>query len=218
MSNILFNRLNKPRITKYAPTLVGREVPFRPRKNSAITGNYIDILVKNWAGVSTGATSGVDLIIFGVEVKSKDILGDSEWTIGSMTFNDIIGTPYRDSALYQKLQALFLVEYNNNFCRITIANLFYMDNDETQTILEAGYEAARHEMISHQLRLKNQLITIGSQPLHNYKQYARIPGTPGFGFERCKSTNSFNFRITSVAMKNLVKLAVANNNSLFTFL
>ena len=129
MSNNLFNRLNKPRITKYAPTLVGQTIPYRTKENTSITGNYIDQLVKTWAGVSTGLNTIVDLMIYGIEIKSKDIITNSDWSIGSMRLVDIINTPYEQSSVYQKLQALFLVEYNNDLCSITSANLYYLDND-----------------------------------------------------------------------------------------
>lgn len=204
MSNNLFNRLNKPRITKYAPTLVGQTIPYRTKENTSITGNYIDQLVKTWAGVSTGLNTIVDLMIYGIEIKSKDIITNSDWSIGSMRLVDIINTPYEQSSVYQKLQALFLVEYNNDLCSITSANLYYLDNDDAQSLIKAGYEAARQE-----------LIAIGINTTR--KAYERIKGTPGFAFERMESGTSFNFRITGYAMQKLVSVATSNNNQLFMF-
>lgn len=218
MSNRVFAKLCKPRITKFAPTLVGQSVPRRGTDNSAKTGNFIDQLVKNWAGASVGSST-VDIENFGIEIKSKDTESDSDWTIGSMTLDDIISTPYTDSSIYQKLQALFLVEYNNSLSIITSANLYYLDNDDIQTLIQAGYEAARQEMISNCLcsPTKEQLFDFGEKISHNYQKYQRVSGTTGFGFERGLSNNSFHFRITTRCMRKLVKLSVANNNSCFVF-
>jgi hypothetical protein len=218
--NIKFNRLNKPRIVSFASSLIGQSVPERTKNNSSVVGVFIDNLVRKFAGASTGITTGVDLQQFGIEVKSQDIQTGSDWTIGTMTFDDLINTPYISSSIYQKLQALLLIKYDNKLRVITSANLYYLDNDEVQSIFEKAYEAARTEAISHQLNFKSnlnqQVIVFGDEDI-KFSNSHRFKGTPGYCFEFNNSGTSFKFRISNKEMKRVARLATATNHALFDF-
>lgn len=219
--NIKFNRLNKPRVRDFKNSLVGQSVPVRTDVNSAITGLFIDEYAKNLAGVwKDNIEKVVDIMHLGIEVKSKDIHSDSNWSIGSMTFNDIIDTPYIDSPIYKKLQALFLVRYDNDLSIITHTDLYYFDNDEVQTRIQTAYESIRNEMIAfkmqHLTNLNNQLFVIGP-PAYKFTSYQKFKSVPGYCFEYMNSGNSFNFRISVKEMKDLGSVSVSVNNPLFAF-
>ena len=218
--NNVFKRLNKPRITKFASSLVGHSLPARTKANSSIVGVYVDKLVRIWAGASTGVTTGVDLKIFGIEVKTQDIHTGSNWTIGTMTFADLVKTPYEESSLYEKLQALFLVRYDNELQIITDSNLHYMDNDEVQGIFKEAYETARREAIAYLLNFKESLaqrmVVFGDEKI-TFAGSLQFKGTPGYCFEFTNSGTSFKFRVSNKAMKRATKLATANNTGLFEF-
>jgi hypothetical protein len=217
--NLKFKRLNKPRITKFNTSLVGMAVPERTKKNSAVVGLYIDNLVRQWAGADQGDTSGVDISAFGIEVKSQDIQAGSSWTIGTMTFDDIINTSYTDSSLYDKLQALFLVSYDNKLRSITDTNLYYFDNDEIQGILQEAYETARRQAMEYKLatldKINQNVIMFGDEKVQ-FTGSQSFKGTSGYSFEYNNSGTSFKFRISNREMKKLTTMAVANNNSLIS--
>jgi hypothetical protein len=218
--NNKFNRLNKPRITRFAPSLIGHSIPERTKGNTSTVGVYIDNLVRKWAGASTEVTSGVDLAVFGIEVKSQDIQTGSSWTIGTMTFEDILDTEYVDSSLYQKLQALFLVRYDNKLRIITDANLYYLDNDEIQSILKEAYDTARQKAIDYYVNskstLSNKLIVFSDESIE-FNNSQQFKGPTGYCFEFTNSGTSFKFRITGLEMNRLIGLSTANNNRLFNF-
>lgn len=218
--NNKFNRLNKPRITRFASSLIGHSIPERTKGNTATVGVYIDNLVRKWAGASTGVTSGVDLAVFGIEVKSQDIQTGSSWTIGTMTFEDILNTEYVDSSVYQKLQALFLVRYDNELRIITDANLHYLDNDEIQSIFKEAYDTARREAIDYYVNFKSNLsskLVVFSDESIEFNNSQQFKGSNGYCFEFNNSGTSFKFRISNREMKRLIGLSTANNNTLFNF-
>lgn len=219
--NNKFKRLSKPRLAKINTTgLIGHLLPLRTKENSAIVGNYIDNLVRLWVGASTNNTTGVDLEEYGIEVKSQDIHSPGSWTVGNMTFDALISTNYIDSSLYQKLQSLFLVKYDNDLCQITDATLCYLDSDEIQSIIEKGYETARREAIAYQLNFKstvqNNLFVYGDELLQ-FNNSQQFKGTLGYLFEYTNSGNSFKFRISHKEMKKITKLSMAINHVLFQF-
>lgn len=217
--NVKFKRLNKPRIINYNK-LNGIQIPARTKENSGATGLFVDNLVRVVAGSSTHETSGVDLVQFGIEVKSQDISTSSNWTIGTMTFEDIINTEYVNSSIYTKLQALLLVRYHNDLRVIVDSTLHYLDNDEVQTLIEAGYETARKEAIAlnmhfHQSQAQ-RLFVFGDQKIE-FTGSQQFKGTPGYCFEYNNTGTSFKFRISNREMKKITSIAAAVNNTNFQF-
>lgn len=217
--NIKFKRLNKPRFTSFTNNLVGHSVPIRTKGNSGVTGIAVDYLVKEWAGSGSGFSGTVDIDIFGVEIKAKDVHTNTAWSIGSMTVEDIINTDYVDSNIYKKLQALFLVRYDNDLGIITSANLYYFDNDEVQTRIQTAYETTRKELIAYKLNhdanVNNQLFVFDTNV--KFTSYQKIKGTPGYWFEYMNSGTSFNFRIDMREMDELCSISTAANHPLFDF-
>lgn len=214
--NTIFKRLDKPRIVKYAPSLNGHELPERTQENSSIVGVFVDKLVRHWARTSTGGTT-VDLVQFGIEVKSQDVKTGSNWTIGTMTFDDIINTEYVDSCIYLKLQALFLVKYDNDLRIITDSNLYYFDNDEVQTILKKAYDTARKEAIAFKMKFTQAQannLCVFNNPKMEFKNSQQFKGTPGYCFEYNNSGTSFKFRISNREMKKITMISNFVNNTL----
>lgn len=218
--NSIYSRLNKPRIVSYKNTLVGQPVPVRSKDNSGNTGISIDYLVKSLAGSDTRLGGTVDIEQLGIEVKAKDIHTNTNWSIGSMTAEDIINTDYINSPIYQKMQALFLVRYDNDLGLITKTDLCYFDNDEVQSRICRAYESARNKIAEYvgdaKVKLNDQLF-IFETPKVKFTSYQKFKGTDGYCFEYMNSGTSFNFRISIKEMQDLVNTAYSINNPLFDF-
>lgn len=215
MTNLRFPRLNKPRLSpKTFHKLKGLVLPFIKPNNTSDTGligkafdNYLKTMFKQPV-----LNTGVDLVEYGVELKTRDIRkAESCWSIGSMTMEDIIIKPYVDSLIYEKMQALTLITYDSTMGYTTDVILVYLDNDETQTIIEESYEEARALMKSF---YNNHLYTQNSKSLFvggsidpvEFSRYQTFKGKSAH-FEHTNSGTSFQFRITPKNMKRLVSIS-----------
>ena len=223
MSNIVFPQLQVPKITSWMFNgLNGMTVPGRSSTNTGNVGNFIDQYLKTQMGIAN-TTSTVDLASLGIELKSKDIHTNTDWSIGSMTLQDILGTPYIQSSVYQKLQALLLVYTDDIFQVIKNLELHYFDFDEVQQLLADSYESARQE-IQHRVNLHAAMIAqqvVAGNPNAilqkvQFKNYEKFHGQFG-KFEFTNTGSSFMFRISLPQMKHLTSLSSAYHNKLFTF-
>jgi hypothetical protein len=223
MSNIQFPELKVPKITSWMFNgLKGMTVPGRSSSNTGNVGNFIDQYLKTQMGISNTTTT-VDLSILGIEVKSKDIHTNSDWSIGSMTLEDILSTPYIESSIYQKLQALLLVTTDDVFQVIKDVELHYFDFDEVQQLLCDSYESARagiqHQVNLHAAHIAKRIVAGDPNAILEkiqFKNYEKIQGQYG-KFEFTNTGSSFMFRISLSQMKHLTSLSGAYHNKLFTF-
>jgi len=202
MSNIIYPKLNLPRLaSRTFDPLYNLILPPRDSKDSGNTGRFIDRHTKTLVAAIL-SSKGPDLSQFGVEIKSKYNDTNTDWTIGTMTLLDIINTPmYKDTEIYQKMQALLLCTCDDNLRKIIDIGLYYMDMDEIQILLENSYLGARTQILKFVLPFWGK-----NQPIDWKSNFQNFKG-PYAKFERTASVNSLAFRITSSDMEHLKNIA-----------
>lgn len=222
MANKKFPKLPYSRLNSWMfQGLMGLELPARSSSNTGNVGNFIDQHLKTQLNI-TNITSIVDLELLGIELKSKDISTNSDWSIGSMTLADILKTPYRQSSVFQKLQALLLVTTDNTFQVVKDIGLYYFDIDEIQELLENSYEAARAKIqsrvINHASNVNQQIIAGNYNAVLSTVQFSSFEKFQGdYGkFEFTNNGMSFMFRISVPQMRHLTTIA-ASQSALFEF-
>lgn len=189
-----------------------------PRKSSSNTGNvgqFIDNYIKTELNICD-VSSVVDLEAYGIEIKSKDISTNSDWSIGSMTLEDIIKTPYKSSSVYKKLQALLLVDTDDTFQIVKDIGLYYFDMPEIQTLLEDSYESARRQIqlvvTNHASNIAYQIANGNPNAILNkvkFDSFQKFQGDYG-KFEFTNNGTSFMFRISQPQMRHLTTLAATS--------
>jgi hypothetical protein len=137
----------------------------------------------------------------GMEVKSKSKYSKTSWTIGRMTYNKIVNTPWADSPIKEKMQKQYqLIISEKTYDAsgvITDAKVVDFTFHEIQKILEKAYENCRQQLIN------------------NSGNHGTVKSDIAY-FEYRKG-NSYQFRIKNSSMKNLVSQASALSNPLFDF-
>lgn len=156
-------------------TLVGER--FYCSKHDIDTGQvgcYIETLVEK-TGLEVNRSAGVDLLEYNVEIKSRYFGSTAAITIGKMSQLDIINTPYRQSAMFKKLQQVRVIEYKFydylNEAYITDDRVYDFSEPEIQSWIEEEYERGRAVIAT--------FLPIGRRPIW-WEQ---------------KSTNSYAFRL-----------------------
>lgn len=174
-----------------------------PRK---VTDGSNGIAVENYMrskGFAVNSNSTVDLPKFGthgVEIKSRGIYSTTApWTIGTMTDNAIIKTPWDKTSFKKKLQIQFhvLIGEDINLNGIVVDS-YIVDfrNPEFQETLRTAYEHARKNLMNG--------------------NFGTAAGTR-YGMLEQRTENSYAFRITAIGMKNLTNAALIGKNALFEF-
>jgi hypothetical protein len=191
-------------------------LPAQSKTDSGAVGRFIDSYLKNQLNI-TDVSSTVDLEAYGIELKTKDVSTRTDWSIGSMTLEDILTNPYQTSSVYKKLQALLLVDTNDNFRCVTSIGLYYFDIDEVQLLLEESYESARkqlqNEVTKHAQWVASQIANGNTNAILSkvkFKDYVKFHGKYG-KFENMNN-GSFQFRISTPQMRYLVKLAATQHS------
>lgn len=222
--NTTFPKLTVPRIVGLRFNIVGHAVPPRTKKDSSIPGRFLDKLTKSLLGQDDNTQTGVDNKHFMLETKSKDIHSNTDWTVGTMTLQDIVSTSYVNSSFFEKMQAWWILRYDNDLQTVCNSDIHYFDNDLVQSRIEEGYEEARRKVIffyKNQLMLNQQeheesLFDFGDGPkplsLDNSHQFK---GTPGYRMEYTNNGTSLKFRISQTEMNILTSLAKTQNNKNF---
>lgn len=204
MSNILFPKLNKPRvsISTFQP-LIGMTIPGKDKNDTGHVGKWIHTWIQKQLQTSFPNLHQPDLQDFGIEIKSKDVESDSAYSICSMSLGNILTKRYQQSNAFNKLQALLIIDRNDNFRTITNVELHYLDNDNTQMLLEQSYIDARNKVVDE----------LEKQIRHNYgykfKGY-QVFSAEYADFETTQYGRGFQFRIPYNKMQKLLAL---NNNS-----
>lgn len=146
MANKYFSKISKPRVSERTfDGLIGHTFPdtLNPNDDGAY-GKYIDKTIKQALKTVDPNNGNPDLSDYDIELKSKKQDSGTNWTIATMTAQDIINTPYRNSPVFRKLQALLLVEHNTIL--VTDVTLTYLDNDDAQERIQDFYETVRNAL------------------------------------------------------------------------
>jgi len=145
-----------------------------------------DYLEENGYNINRGA--GVDLPDYNVEIKTRCVNSKSAHTVGRMTTEAIINTPYTQSPVKDKIQQQYRVEYDNEGT-IVSNEIYDFSEDWIQDLIKQSYEAGRQE------------IAQGMAGKNNTK-------THGVGvFQRDKNKEQWQFRITKTGMEKIKSMS-----------
>lgn len=184
-------------LKKATTTLVGMRVP--KQKNGNV-GHLVEDTMYN-DGYPIDKQARVDLPDWEVEVKAQTLEATSAQSVGSMTVDDIINTPYQSSPIKEKFQQQFRVTHSDIFREVTSAKIYDFSDPYIQQLIEKDYEAGR--AIFAELQKNND----------SYPNYIRGANTD-FYWEK-KESNSYAFRASRSAMKGFEGMATSTFNSLF---
>lgn len=179
--------------------------PDDPSVPDGANGRLIEDILERY-GFPINRGSGTDLP--GIEVKTKCTDKSSKWTIGRMTYTDIIKSSWENSTVRTKIQKQYQVLYaKNNITgtyKVTSAMVVDFTHPEIQGEMEAAYESCR-----------KQMIYTGSSPCKSVTEgpftFEYRPNSKGRG-------ESYSFRISITGMKKLVGTGNALTNGLFEIL
>jgi hypothetical protein len=175
--------------------LVGEKVPDKTNGNAgrAVENKLRERgLTINRKG--TDITFGGD--ISSVEVKSRDIDAISPHTIGGMTTEEIINTPWLFSSIREKSLSQFRVKSKDN---IIVSNeIFDFDKPYIQDLLEKAYEDCR-----------NKIINGNRDPYINSK-------ISGIYFENQTEYDRYCFRMSDAKMKKIENTSKSEYDKFFT--
>ena len=143
----------------------------------------------------------------GIEVKSRKSSTDAMHTVGTMTYDDIVATPWDQTSFKKKLQTQYRVTINKDEFEGDVSatgKVVDFSNPEIQKELEDAYEKCRAELIAQGQIYIGQTITAGGQ----YGKLEHKPGPNGTG-------KSYALRIPNSGMKKLLTMANSTFNQLF---
>jgi hypothetical protein len=143
----------------------------------------------------------------GIEVKSRKSSTDAMHTVGTMTYDDILVTPWDQTPFKKKLQTQYRVTINKEECTGGVSatgKVVDLSDPEIQKELEDAYEKCRAELIAQGQIYIGQTITAGGQ----YGKLEHKPGPNGTG-------KSYALRIPNSGMKKLLTIANSTFNTLF---
>lgn len=143
----------------------------------------------------------------GIEVKSRKSSTDAMHTVGTMTYDDILVTPWDQTPFKKKLQTQYRVTINKEEYTGGVSatgKVVDFSDPEIQKELEDAYEKCRAELIAQGQIYIGQTITAGGQ----YGKLEHKPGPNGTG-------KSYALRIPNSGMKKLLTIANSTFNTLF---
>jgi hypothetical protein len=182
----------KAKVISLKVKLVGEKVP--ERFNGA-AGRDVENKLRQ-QGIPISRDSGPDIPSVNLEVKTRDLDATSAQSVGSMTPEDIVITPYRQSVIFKKLQQQYRVKTKDQI--IVSAEVYDFSSPNIQEKIEESYEAARQKIIAG-----------------NNSDYVS-GGKYGY-FERTVSdSRSYEFRFANGAMKKIENMAKSTFDQLFT--
>jgi hypothetical protein len=183
----------KPKVVRLKANMVGKSVP---SNINGAAGRYIEKeLGEQGYPMSNGP--GPDIPVINMEVKSRDLDATSAQTIGRMTPEDIVTTPYQASVIHDKLQQQYRVKTKDQI--IVSAEVYDFSSQYIQEKIEQCYETARQKIIQGDTG--------------NYIS----GGSYGFFERQTDGPRSYQFRFTDGAMKKLEAMAQSTFTKLFTW-
>lgn len=177
--------------------LVGMPVPV----NCSDAGKAVEDKLES-LGYLMNRGKGLDIPKLGVEVKTRKEGAKSARQIGTMTFNDILNTPYRLSPIKKKFQQQLIVKHKNNV--VTSAKVYDFSNPHIQALIEHAYEECRVALAKH-------------APTKDTVMPKYVRGNNCVAYWEHHASNSFQFRIAGTVYTKLERMAVNCNNQLFEY-
>jgi hypothetical protein len=191
--------VGKIKEVKFLPDLIGKKLP---NKDFGRAGRAFEDMLEKDYGITVNRGKGPDNRMFGIDYKTRDLDSVSPQTVASMSVDDIIKTPYRDSDVFKKFQQQIRIKTKNNV--IVEADLYDFRSSHIQEKIEAAYEYAREQLT------KDKTIR------------ATISGPDGTGywgyFENSNNReNSRSFRINPNGMNDYETMAKSTFASIFDY-
>lgn len=191
--------VGKIKEVKFLPDLIGKTLP---TKDFGKAGRALEDMIEQDYGITVNRGAGADSLIFGIEYKTRDLDSISPQTVATMSVDDIINTPYRESNVFKKFQQQIRVKTKDNV--IIEADLYDFRPDHIQEKIEAAYEHAR------------------SQLAKDKTMRATVSGPDGLGywgyFENTNNReNSRSFRINPNGMEDYENMAKSNFTRIFDY-
>ena len=172
--------------------------------NDGTNGKILEqVMIKQ--GFPINQTGTVDLP--GIEVKSRKATTKSMHTVGTMTYDDIIKTPWDQTPFKEKLQKQYRVTIGKDVTTDTInatGKISDLTNSDIQNRFKEAYEKNRAVLIAQGQIYKGQTITAGGQ----YGVLEHKPGDSGNG-------KSYAMRIPDSGMKKVLNIANSTYSTLF---
>jgi hypothetical protein len=183
----------KAKVTRLKVKMVGESVP---SNFGGAAGRDIENKLRQ-QGIPLSNLPGPDIPSLNLEVKSRDLDATSAQTVGSMTPEDIVVTPYRKSVIFHKLQQQYRVKTKDQV--IVSAGVYDFSSPYIQEKIEQSYEAARQKIIAGDA--------------HDYVS----GGKYGFFERTVDGSRSYQFRFTDGAMNKLESMSNSTFDKFFTF-
>jgi hypothetical protein len=168
---------------------VGDEIPL-VQDGSGSEREMTDYEVGHWVEgkfyiFGLNHSKGPDLPSLGIEIKTYSEKTEDH-TIGFISKNKLIKTPYSQSLISSKLQMQYRVGFNKGLRVVTSMKLYNFKDPHLQDKLRMGYEHGRKLVISGQAE--------------NYP--SRLPAHPdGIGFFERRDRDRLQFRISDREME-----------------
>jgi hypothetical protein len=181
---------------KLSEQLIGLQLPTNKEGHA---GRALESVLES-LGVPINKGSGADILAYGLEVKTRKETASSAQTVATMSIEDIINTPYKNSNVYKKFQQQLRVK-TNELDIIVSADIYDFDQPQIQDLIESAYEHARKQIVAN-----------------NHIGYTSYVGHWGY-FEQCHlpQSDSYSFRFSAQDMKDLESMAHSTFDVLFTY-
>lgn len=178
---------------KLAKQLIGIKLPTNLDGHA---GREVEKILEDM-GVPINRGAGPDILMFGLEIKTRKLSATSAQTVTAMHPDSIISTSYFDSPVYQKIRQQLRIYTNDNNV-IVKADVFNFDQPQIQELLEEAYEHGR------------KIIT--KNPNIGYTPYSK---QWGFFEQTRKERPEYDFRVTNTMMEALEGMAKSTFRNIF---
>jgi hypothetical protein len=181
---------------KLAQQLIGKQLP---TNKDGHAGRALESLIESF-GITVNHGAGADILAYGLELKTRKESATSAQTVATMSIDDIISTPYKQSNIYKKFQQQLRIK-TNDLDIIVSAEIYNFDQPQIQDLVESGYEFARKQIIAN-----------------NCIGYTSYVGHWGY-FEQCHlpQSDAYSFRFSKQDMDDLESMAHSTFGVLFTY-
>lgn len=170
-------------------------------------GKILETAMKK-QGFPIDSTGTVDLPGIDVEIKTRSFHTNSQHTVGTMRFDDIINTPWDQTPFKAKLQTQYRVWIKSNEIdsnTTATGEIVDFSHLEIQNKLQTAYEDCRSQLKAQGEIITRQIISGGQYGVLEHK-----PGDSGTG-------KSYALRIPHSGMKKLLGIANMAKTGLFDF-
>lgn len=180
---------------------VGTRIPM-VQKNGNV-GRCIEDMLEAY-GNNVSRNRGIDLPGDGLEVKTRNEGAISPQTIGGMSHQSIIDTPWHQSSIRDKVQKQYRIKYkesleHHNESIITSEQIYDFTCPEIQDKLEEAYEFGRKHLSK---------FSPGEGP-------NCTPSTGQWGYFEQQVDGQYQFRVTDKTMKKMESIASSHLNGIF---